>query len=126
MRIAATFIILFQLSLCLAQTPAVQRVEPPFWWSGMESSELQLLVYGINIATTTPSLQYIGVTLESVEKVENPNYLFLNLKIDSDAKPGKFPITFASGRRKKVYQYELKARDSNSAERKGFNSSDVV
>ena len=34
---------LFQSSALFAQ---IERIEPPFWWAGMVSNELQLMVYG--------------------------------------------------------------------------------
>ena len=53
----------------------IQRVEPAFWWKGMKNPELQILVYGKNIA------QYqVGATnqvpVTNITKVENPNYQF--------------------------------------------------
>ncbi|MFA8433193.1 MAG: glycoside hydrolase family 13 protein [Marinifilaceae bacterium] len=111
----------------LAGSVKLDRVEPMFWWAGMNNPELQLLVHGTNIADTKVEFTYPGVRLDKVTLVENPNYLFLNLIMDADVKPGSFKINFKKG--KKVvasYNYELKARRKNSALRKGFDSSDVV
>lgn len=105
----------------------VSRIDPPNWWVGMKNQKLQLMVYGQNISTANVSINYKGVILESIEKVENPNYLFLNLTISSDAVSGKLPIEFKFPKGKPlVTQYELKDREKGSAERKGFDNSDVV
>lgn len=105
----------------------VSRIDPPNWWVGMKNQKLQLMVYGQNISTANVSINYKGVILESIEKVENPNYLFLNLTISSDAVSGKLPIEFEFPKGKPlVIQYELKDREKGSAERKGFDNSDVV
>ena len=106
---------------------SIERVEPMYWWVGMKNPDLQLMVHGEDIASTDVHLNYPGVSLESVSKVENPNYLFLNLKISDETKPGVFEITF-TGKDKKIgsYFYELKARENGSAKREGFNSSDVI
>ncbi|WP_167610958.1 glycoside hydrolase family 13 protein [Maribellus sediminis] len=108
-----------------AQT--VDRVEPPNWWAGMKSTELQLMVHGTDISNLDVSFDYPGVELESVSKVENPNYLFIDLKLAKDVKPGAFDIHFKT-RKKEVfsYSYELRERKPNSAEREGFNPSDVI
>lgn len=104
-----------------------ERVEPMFWWAGMKSPALQLLVYGENISQTSVSLKYPGVKLVSVSKVDNPNYLFVNLSLSSNIKPGTFEIKFTgAGNSIQTYQYELKPRKTGSASRKGFNSSDVI
>ena len=59
-----------------AQIPALERVEPMFWWTGMSNPDLQLIVHGDHIASRNVVLSYPGVKLVAVHKVENPNYLF--------------------------------------------------
>jgi glycosidase len=105
----------------------LERVEPQFWWAGMKSPELQLMVYGNKISETNVSLNYPGVELVSTTKVHSPNYLFVNLRLAENVQPGKFEIQFT--KEDKVVQsyiYELKAREKGSANRTGFNSSDVI
>lgn len=52
----------------------IQRVDPPFWYTGMKNTELQVMFYGKNIAESSFSLEkYDGVTVKEVCKVENPN-----------------------------------------------------
>lgn len=105
----------------------IERVEPPFWWTGMKNPNLQLLVYGENIADLTPKVQYKGLSLERVIKVKNPNYLFLNLKMDPDMATGTCNIVFLDGEEVAAsYNYEFLAREKGSAEREGFNNADVM
>ncbi|MCY1720774.1 glycoside hydrolase family 13 protein [Prolixibacteraceae bacterium Z1-6] len=123
-QIVTLFIILIALNV-VAQN--VERVEPPNWWAGMQSPDLQLLVYGEAISTADVSLDYPGIELVSVTKVENPNYLFVDLKLGKDLKPGKFEIQFTTGKKVAAsYSYELWERKENSANREGFNPSDVI
>ncbi len=105
----------------------VERIEPMFWWAGMKSAELQLMVYGENISATDVSFSYPGIELVSVAKVKNPNYLFIDLKLAENVKPGEFEIQFSkSSKVVATYTYELKAREKGSASRTGFNGSDVI
>jgi hypothetical protein len=79
------------LGLCAAQAVAadrIERIEPMSWWVGMKHDRLQLMGHGERVADFEPSLQYAGVAIESVERVANPNYLFVNLRIAPDTKPG--------------------------------------
>jgi glycosidase len=124
-------ILLFFSYLCAAKQvvtkPLLERVEPSFWWVGFKNHDLQLLVHGNQISTTKPVINYPGVALESVVSVENPNYLFLNLKLATNTLPGKFTIRFMlNGKAVQSYEYELKARETGSSNRIGFNSSDVL
>ncbi|WP_339736435.1 glycoside hydrolase family 13 protein [uncultured Sunxiuqinia sp.] len=105
----------------------VDRVEPRFWWVGMKNPNLQLMIHGEGLAGSHVLVDYPGVSLKSVTQVENPNYLFIDLKISDEAKPGTFQITFTQSKRDRVaYTYELKARAKGSENRMGFNSSDVI
>ncbi len=123
-HIIALFMFLLALNVA-AQN--LERVEPPNWWAGMKTTDLQLLVHGKNISLADVSLDYPGVDLEAVTKVENPNYLFIDLKLAEDVRPGKFDIHFNVGKKEVAnYSYELRERQPNSAQREGYNSSDVI
>ncbi|MCB0625372.1 MAG: cyclomaltodextrinase N-terminal domain-containing protein, partial [Saprospiraceae bacterium] len=57
------------------------RVEPPFWWVGMQHPILEVLIYDQDIRDYSVSVDYPGVKLNGVTRLENPNYLFLELEI---------------------------------------------
>lgn len=101
------------------------KVEPAFWWSGMKNPELQLMVYGENISDYRPTVDYPGVNITSTVSLESPNYQLIYLDL-TDAQPGTFNITFTKGKKSFTYPYELKARQTDAASRKGFDSSDVL
>ena len=101
----------------------IERVEPPFWWEGMHYAEVQVLLYGKNIA------QYrveSDLPITNVLKTENPNYLFVTIDTKGK-KAGNYSISLLQ-KNKKVgsVAYELKHRREGSALRKGFDSSDVI
>lgn len=110
-----------------AQTmPPLERVEPMFWWAGMKNPNLQLIVHGRDIAASSVSFNYPGVKLKAVHKVENPNYLFLDLLISPAAKPGKFTISFKKAGGNLSYVYELKQRNNSPAFAQGVTSKDLI
>ena len=42
----------------------IERVEPPFWWEGMEKSSIQLMLYGDNLTAyqvVVPSVKGVQV-----------------------------------------------------------------
>ena len=47
-------------SLVFAQTPVILKVAPTFWWAGMNNPELQILLYGENIATNDVTITAEG------------------------------------------------------------------
>src|SRR5471032_761786 len=107
----------------------IERIEPAFWWVGMNSDKLQLLVHGPRIADAAPQIgdAFAGsVRIESVSRVANPNYLFIDLRIAPDAVPGRVDIVFSHGDERFDAPFELRARAPSSAQRRGFDSSDVI
>jgi glycosidase len=110
-----------------AQIPDLERVEPMFWFTKMHNPKLQLLVHGQNIANHNVSLKYAGVTLTKVNKVENPNYLFLDLNLSASAKAGKFTINFTQkGKKTLSYSYELRDKDTNKNRIQGVTQKDFI
>ncbi len=120
------------LVLALGTTTAIaadriERVEPASWWVGMKDANLQLLVHGDRVAELAPRLSYPGVSITGVDRVENPNYLFVNLKLAPETKPGSFRIDFLDGRsRAASRKYVLHAREPGSADRVGFGPQDTI
>lgn len=108
---------------------AIQQVEPPSWWVGLQHSQLQLMVHGQQIAARTVALHYPGVKLLSVTRVANPNYVFIDLEIQPSAQAGTLDLEFIAAtdaNDKLHYAYPLLARASGSAQRRGFDASDVI
>jgi glycosidase len=122
----ATLVLALVSSQSIA-APVIERVEPRSWWVGMKDERLQLLVHGPSVAGLEPSLRHPGVTLEGVERVANANYLFVNLRISSQAPPGEMQIEFRrAGRKVASHAYPLLARAPGSADRRGFGPGDVI
>ena len=72
----------------------IERVEPPNWWVGMKTKNLQILVYGNSINDLIPKISNSNIELTSFDKVKNENYLFLNISISENAKPDEVEIDF--------------------------------
>jgi glycosidase len=102
----------------------IERVEPPFWWSDMNLSEVQIMFYGKNISQNEISVSN-GLTIKNVQKTENPNYLFVTIDT-KNVTAQEFVFTFKNGKNTYTQNYSLKARKENSKYRKSYDSSDVI
>jgi glycosidase len=105
----------------------IERIDPPNWWIGMKNSELHLLVKGNQIAdysivTVTPA----GITVGEVNKVENKDYLFINLIISADAAPGEYRFIFKNGNKEILYNYKLEKRNNEVLTKEGINNADLI
>jgi len=105
----------------------IKKIEPPFWWTEMNHNQLELLIYGDDIASFKPSVENKNIVITGVKRTENTHYLFLDLDI-SKAQVGTFKINFSKKGKRNNFSinYELKQRSKKSKLRKGFDSSDVV
>ena len=111
----------------MADSFVIERLEPANWWAGMQHPELQLMLYGKDIAQLQPQVQYDGVTLNGVSRTNNPNYLFVNLTLADNVKPGDITLHFShNGETVLSHNYPLLQRRDNSAKRQGFNPADVI
>lgn len=122
------FLLLLFPTMVWAQSQnVVQRIEPTNWWVGMQNNALQIVLYGKNIQGLEVRIYSKFIQIERIHTPENPNYLFLYTRISPNAAPEKATIELVKN--KKVVEkhiFELKQRESNSANRKGFNAEDMI
>jgi glycosidase len=116
-------LLLFFMSLTL--TAQIHKIEPPFWFAGMHNPEVQIMFYGKDIAqyqvATTNS-----IAITDIKRTENPNYLFVTINTKGTEAT---TIDFLFKKDDKVaftQKYTLKQRRQNSAQRKGFDASDMI
>jgi neopullulanase len=123
LKIFSTIVVLLFSSFQLS----AQNIEvyPANWWIGMKEPKLQLMLHGDNIALDNYSLNYPGVRLVKVNKVENKNYVFLDLLISPSSKPGKVSIKRSKG---EPILFDLQARrhGKGTAFAQGVRSQDLV
>ena len=116
-----------------AKKTIIDRIEPTDWYVGMKNPSVQLMVYGKGIRDVeSVTTDYPGVRIDSLVRLDSPNYLFIYLNI-KDAKPGTMTLQFVAkpakpkgkGQRFAV-DYQLKQREMSGDQRKGFDISDVL
>lgn len=108
-----------------ARAMEIKKVAPSFWWAGMKNPELQILLYGEELALSDVSVSGEGIYLKETVRQDNPNYLLLYLDL-SEAKAQTFQILLKNGKKKLQIPYELKSRVRRGEDVKGFTSEDVL
>ena len=103
----------------------ISRIDPSNWYVGMKDPTLQLMAYGEGIAETEVFVD--GAQLDSVVRLDSPNYLFLYLNLQG-CKAGELPIAFCrpQSEDKTIVRYQLKEREMAGDERQGFSNEDVL
>lgn len=108
-----------------ARAMEIKKMAPSFWWAGMKNPELQILLYGEDLALSDVSVSGEGIYLKETVRQDNPNYLLLYLDL-SEAKAQTFQILLKHGKKKLQIPYELKSRVRRGEDVKGFTSEDVL
>ncbi|WP_373850614.1 alpha-amylase family glycosyl hydrolase, partial [Bacteroides heparinolyticus] len=104
---------------------SIDRIEPTNWFVGMKDKSLQIMVYGKNIKTSQVKVSYPGVRIDSVVRLDSPNYLLIYLNL-GEAKAGKMKLNFYNYDKAYSVDYELKERTMPGEAHKGFDNSDVL
>ena len=96
----------------------------------MKNSKLQLMLHGDAIANAKGgfTISYPGIKIEKVNKVENVNYVFLDLNISPSAKPGTVKVKVNRENAPFDIAFELKARRTGNGRifAQGVTSKDFV
>ncbi len=102
----------------------ISKIEPPFWWSGMQRPTLEILFYGDDIASYQPDSDDIKIS--KVDRTRNPNYLFVTVETTRQ-KAGAVVFTFSKENATPFsISYEIRGRREGSKSRSGFDSSDLI
>ena len=134
MRRLIIFSLLIGASMTMSaakQNKFIDRIEPTNWFVGMKNPQVQLMVYGKDIAKVeSVTTDYPGVTVDSLVHLDSPNYLLVYLNV-KNAQPGTMKLTFQGKNEKgkvksEAVNYQLKAREMKGEDRKGFDISDVL
>lgn len=119
-----TLILLAQAFLMSAQVK-IDRIDPTDWYAGMKDPSLQLMVYGQNIGAADVSTDYPGVRIDSLVRLDSPNYLLVYLNLQG-VQSGEMTLSFRQGKQNKRVKYLLKSREMAGEKRMGFTNKDVL
>ena len=89
----------------------------------MKWSTVQFMIYGTDLTSVVPSVEYEGVEIKRVSSLTNPNYIFVDVAISPDAKPGRVDINLGAAGKA---DFMLMDREESRINLKGFDNSDAI
>ncbi len=128
-RITVFSLLLLLGSSLFAQQNNNYNCYPANWWAGMKWNKVQIMVHGDAIANASGfSIAWPGIRLAKVNRVENNNYVFLDLVLAPNVKPGMAKITVNGFTGVGEIPFEIKQRRSGNGKKfaQGVTSSDLV
>jgi len=122
---SALLLCLLLSALLPLHAATITRVEPANWWVGMQHRQVELLLYGRDIATLQARTTHPGVRVSGVHALENPNYLFVTVEVADDAAPGALDIELLDGDTVAArHAWRIDAREP--APPRGFDAGDAI
>ncbi len=119
-------VLLFTLQIFAQQT----MLYPTNWWIGMKWNKVQILVYNHNknFKAANVKINYAGVVLNKVTKLENEKYLAVDVTISPTAKAGSVPVFITNGKEIETIFWQLAERrkGNGKAFAQGVRSEDLV
>jgi len=129
-RIFPLFLFYFLFFTFPSHAQSGLKIYPENWFTGMKNPDLQLMIHGRGIAGSQVTLDksYPGISLKATHRVKNPNYLFVDLVIEPQAKPGILKLSFRNGKSIQHREYPLLEKTAGNGSRyaRGIHASDFI
>jgi glycosidase len=119
--------VLFASTSAAAQTPEVQKVEPPSWWVGSSLNPVRVLIKGKNLNGARVQALGNGFRVAGTPKInERGSYMFVDLAILPNAQPGERTLKISNRNGSAEARWEILPRLNRSGSFQGFSSADVM
>ncbi len=110
-----------------AQTPTVEKIDPPNWWAQMSINPVRVLVRGTNLGganIVAPSNS--GLKSYNFRYSENGHYLFFDVEIAPNAKVGKYNFKIKTKSGTVNAPFEISAKIDRANRFQGYTPDDVI
>jgi neopullulanase len=105
--------------------PVVRKIEPPNWWTNF-TPELTVLLTGENLTGARVAAATDGATVLDSKTSPNGHYLFVHLRLHSDAPAAPLPLRVGNETASTTVQLPMMARRDSTGRFEGFSRDDVI
>jgi len=120
--------------LCLsfstsAQSPTIEKIEPPNWWIGSSVNPVRVLVTGKNLqGASVTSFSGVGsIRTSNVKVSQNGHYLFVDVTIPNNSRAiGKQSFNIKTPKGNVNFPFEVLPKPSQIGRNRGFTTDDVI
>ncbi len=119
-------LLLWGIAVC-AQTPVVEKIEPPNWWAGMTTGPVRVMLRGKDLqGGSILTKQGSGLKAGNIWVNPNGHYLFFDLAIAPGTNPGKFKLIVTNQKRSTNFDFEISPRLARAVRFQGYTPDDVI
>ncbi len=109
-----------------AQSPVIEKVEPPNWWANHSINPVRLLVRGTNLNNAKVVSPVKSLKVSNVRVNSRGDYLFFDVAIARDAKVGKYNFEVSTASGKTSVPFEISAPLDAKTNFQGITNDDVI
>jgi glycosidase len=124
----AAFVSLLTLAISfttLAQAPpSITKVDPPSWWANHTVNPVRLLIRGRNLSGSR--IKSSHAALRILDSRQNSNYLFVDLHIRPEVRPGKYSLSLETKAGKAEIPFTIEPALNTDKNFQGINNDDVI
>ncbi len=106
--------------------PSVTKVEPPTWWAKHTINPVRLLVRGKNLTGARVSSANPAIQLSDVRINRAGTYLFVNVRINLNARPGSYPLKVVTAGGTTTIPFSIASPLDPRTHFQGITSDDVI
>ncbi len=108
------------------ERPEILKVEPPGWWAGHSINPVRLLVKGRHLKGARVESSRPGTHAAVARGNENGDYVFVDLNIDRNTKPGPQSFKLVTPEGEANVPFEVLSRLPREGNFQGFTTDDVI
>ncbi len=118
--------LLLTATAAFAQTPVVEKVEPPNWWAGHTINPVRVMVRGRNFGRA--AVRSVKDSLKPSNIRVNPrgDYLFFDVTINADTKPGAYSFEVSTPAGRTLVPFEISRPLLTCSKSESVSSDDVI
>ncbi|CAA9390956.1 MAG: GH13 / GH13_2 / GH13_1 / GH13_36 / GH13_ 20 / GH13_19 / GH13_37 / GH13_23 / GH13_16 / GH13 _31 / GH13_40 / GH13_21 / GH13_17 / GH13_29 / GH1 3_4 / GH13_7 / GH13_38 [uncultured Pyrinomonadaceae bacterium] len=126
------FIFLLLAVQCLlltanAQTPTVEKIEPPSWWTNSSMKTVRVMIRGTNLTgAKVAASQTGGLQASNLKSSQNGHYLFFDVTIPESTRIGKYNFKIQTGGGSTDAAFEIFEPLPRTGNYQGFLPDDVI
>lgn len=95
----------------------VKRIDPAFWFVGMNNPKLQLLINGTEFHSPEVTCNQSAIQIEQVTLMPNNQFLIVDVLLSSELKPGEAQFTINDKGGKTKFTYTFKEKKKHTPQR---------
>ncbi len=118
--------LLLMLAAAVSAQPRVEKSDPPSWWTQSTVNPVRVLMRGTELAEAKVTSATPGLSASNFRSSANGHYLFFDLAIAENVRPGEYKLDVVTPKGKTVFPFTIFSPPPRYGNYSGFSTDDVI